>query len=100
MQVLASVVIVTVRLILVITRNKIPTSWLNKSNSNQDTICLSILYYNMMEKGYKDTTRLKSKNTTVQQCYNAAALHEACSKADYSNHPEGNTLGSQSFLLS
>jgi hypothetical protein len=51
-------------------------------------------------KESKDITRLKSENTIVQQCYNAAALHETCSKADYSNHLEGNTLGSQPFLLS
>jgi hypothetical protein len=45
------------------------------------------------EKGSKDITRLKSENITVQQCYNAAVLHEACSKADYPNHLEGNTVG-------
>jgi phosphoserine aminotransferase len=49
MQVLASVVIVTVRSSLVITRNKIPTSWLNKSNLNSKHNTLKHSYYNTME---------------------------------------------------
>jgi hypothetical protein len=58
-----------------ITRDKIPTTGLNKSNSIQTTICLSILYYNMMEKGSNGTTRLKPENIVIQLGYNAIALH-------------------------
>jgi hypothetical protein len=40
-------------------------------------MCLSILDYNMMGKGSKDTTILKSENIVIQQGYNAVTLHES-----------------------
>jgi hypothetical protein len=39
-------------------------------------MCLRILYYNMMERGSKDTTILKSENIMIQLGYNAIALQE------------------------
>jgi hypothetical protein len=75
MQVLASMVIEVVRSILVITRNKIPTSLLNNSNfsSKHNTLKHSLLQ--LEETGSKTLQDLKSK-TLVQQCYKAVTLHE------------------------
>jgi hypothetical protein len=56
--------------------NKISITWLNKSNSIQITICLSILDYNTTDKRDQDTTRLKSDNIVIQPGYNAVTLHE------------------------
>jgi hypothetical protein len=61
---LASVVIETVRSILVITRNKIPTSWFNNSifSSKHNTLKHSLLQHE--EKGPK--TSQDSKSETPQ----------------------------------
>jgi hypothetical protein len=37
---------------------------------------LSILYYNTMDRGSKDTTILESENIMIQLGFNAIALHE------------------------
>jgi hypothetical protein len=39
-------------------------------------MCLSILYYNTIEGGSKDTTILKSEIIMIQLGYTAIALHE------------------------
>jgi hypothetical protein len=39
-------------------------------------MCLKILYYNTMERGSKDITKLKSDNIVIQLGYNAITLHE------------------------
>jgi hypothetical protein len=64
---------------LVITRNKIPTFWLNKSKSIPNTICLSILYYNTTKKGPRtlQDSNLKTSqynSVTMQPYYTKHAL--------------------------
>jgi hypothetical protein len=68
MQVLASVVIEAVRSILVITRNKIPTSWLNNSNFN---LKHNMLKHSLLQHEEKVQRHYKTQigNTTVQQRY-------------------------------
>jgi hypothetical protein len=100
MRVLASVVIEAVHSISIITRNKIPTSWLNNSNFNSKHNMLKHSLLQHEEKGPKtlqDSNRKHHSTTTLQSGYFA---RKQASKADYSNHNESNTLGSQSFLLS
>jgi hypothetical protein len=49
---------------------------LNHIKFNSNTKWLSILYYNTMDRGSKDTTIFKSENIMIQLGYNAFPLHE------------------------
>jgi hypothetical protein len=79
MQVLASVVIEAVHSILVTTRNKIPTFWLNNSNfsSKHNTLKHSLLQ--LEEKGPK--TLQDTKSETPQ--YNSVTKQLLCTKASF-----------------
>jgi hypothetical protein len=56
--------------------HKVSITRLNHIKLKSKHKCLSILYYNTMDRGSKDTTILKSKNIMIQLGYNAIALHD------------------------
>jgi hypothetical protein len=56
--------------------HKVSIARLNDIKLKLNTKCLSILYYNTIDRGSKGTTTLKSANIMIQLGYNAIALHK------------------------